>query len=150
MRELTHFERTRIQMEYAVPLIRDLQELLGEEVVNAALEQRARRQEEAVEPGGRPDFGRMAEGAEMFAAGGALDYEIIASSSDRFDMDVHRCGYAEMMDELGGRSFGHLLVCRGDFAAARRIGMTLSRTRTIMEGGDCCDFRYRPAGEELG
>lgn len=87
----------------------------------------------------------MTDSTKMYAAGGAPDYEIIASSATQFDMDVHRCGYAELMDELGGRSFGHLLVCRGDFAAAKRIGMALTRTQTRMQGADFCDFRYRPA-----
>jgi len=50
-----------------------------------------------------------------------------------------------MMEELGGRDFGHLLVCRGDFAAAKQIGMKLTRTQTKMQGAPFCDFRYRPA-----
>ena len=145
MAELTNLDKVRIQMEYVVPLIRDLQELLGEEVVNEALEARARAKEEAIHSDKQPDFSRMTESTKVFAAGGALDYEIIASTSDRFDMNVSDCQYAEMMDELGGRKFGHLLVCRGDFAAARRIGMTLTRTQTRMQGAEYCDFRYRPA-----
>lgn len=142
MPQLTNFERVKIQMEYVVPLIKDLQEMLGEDVVNAALAERLTRNLDAVDSSKTADFGRMAEGAEFFAAGGALDYEVIASDSDHFDMDVHHCRYAEMMDELGGRDFGHLLVCGGDFAAAKRIGMTLTRTQTRMQGAGHCDFRY--------
>ena len=145
MTELTNLERTRIQMEYVVPLIKDLQELLGEEVINAALEQRAQNQEDSISSNKKPDFSRMMQGTKMFAAGDALDYEIIASSNDQFDMNVNHCRYADMMEELGGREFGHLLVCRGDFAAAKRIGMTLTRTQTRMQGAPFCDFRYRPA-----
>ena len=145
MAELTNLERTRIQMEYVVPLIKDLQDLLGEDVINAALEQRAVDREDAIHTDKKPDFSRMADSTKMYAAGDALDYTIIASTADQFDMDVHRCRFAEMMDDLGGRSFGHLLVCRGDFAAAKRVGMTLTRTQTKMQGADFCDFRYRPA-----
>ena len=43
MSELTYFERRKIQMEYAVPLIRDLQAILGEETILKALEERTRR-----------------------------------------------------------------------------------------------------------
>ena len=32
MAELTNFERVKIQMEYVVPLIKDLQALLGESI----------------------------------------------------------------------------------------------------------------------
>ena len=145
MAELTNFERVKIQMEYVVPLIKDLQALLGEDTINDALKRRARESEVSIDSGKQPDFSRMTDGAKMFAEGGALDYDIIASGDDHFDMDVKRCQYAEMMDELGGREFGHLLVCNRDFAAAKRIGMTLTRTQTRMEGADYCDFRYRPA-----
>ena len=145
MTELTNFERVKIQMEYVVPLIKDLQALLGEDTINDALKRRARESEVSIDSGKQPDFSRMTDGAKMFAEGGALDYDIIASGDDHFDMDVKRCQYAEMMDELGGREFGHLLVCNRDFAAAKRIGMTLTRTQTRMEGADYCDFRYRPA-----
>ena len=37
MTDLTNFERVKIQMEYAVPLIKDLQALLGEDTINNAL-----------------------------------------------------------------------------------------------------------------
>jgi|TARA_B100000809_G_C15126904_1_gene526672 hypothetical protein len=144
MTDLTNFERVKIQMEYAVPLIKDLQALLGKDAINNALERRGQESEQAIDSDKRPDFGRMVEGAKMFAEGGALDYDIIASGNDHFDMDVNQCRYAEMMDELGGREFGHLLVCNRDFAAAKRIGMTLTRTQTRMQGADHCDFRYRP------
>lgn len=145
MSELTYFERRRIQMEYVVPLIKDLRDILGSETVLAALAERNRRVEAATPAGADPDFSRMAEGTKVFAAGDALKYEIIAASDETFDMNVHQYRYAEMMEELGGREFGHLLVCNGDFAAAKRIGMKLERTQTRMQGDDYCDFRYRPA-----
>ena len=143
---LTALERTRIQMEYVVPLIKDLQAILGEDVVNNALDERNRRNTEANQTSGdKADFTRMADGAKMFAAGDALDYEVIASDNDSFDMDVHRCGYTLLMEELGGRDFGHLLVCNTDFPAAARLGMTLTRTQTQMQGAAFCNFRYRRA-----
>ena len=144
MSDLTNFERIEIQMQYVVPLIQDLKEILGEEVILAALEERNRRRDsKPVEPK-KPDFSRMMEGTKMFAAGDALEYEVIKASDDEFDMNVHNCRYAEMVTKLGGQNFGHLLVCAGDFAAAKKIGMKLTRTQTRMQGADYCDFRYRP------
>jgi predicted ArsR family transcriptional regulator len=139
---LRHFTPT--PYVFVVPLIQDLREQQGEHVIDAALEQYSRRREEAITTQTKPDFSRMVAGTAMFAEGGALEYEIIAASDNKFDMNVHHCQYAEMMEELGGREFGHLLVCRGDFAAAKRIGMTLTRTQTRMEGAEYCDFRYGP------
>ena len=99
------------------------------------------------EQGHNPDFARMSAAVDVFAAGDALDYDLIASSSDRFDIDIRRCGYAEMMEELGGREFGHLLICAADFVDARKQGMDLQRTQTRMQGGSHCDFRYARAAE---
>ena len=141
---LTNLERMRIQMEYAVPLVRDLQRQLGADVVNEALARRAEHKtQEHAAPGSKADFGRMEAGTAHFAAGGALDYDIVGASDDHFDLDVSSCRYAEMMDELDARDIGHLLICNLDFGIAARLGMELERTQTQMEGGTHCDFRYR-------
>lgn len=144
---LSNLERTRIQMEYVIPLIRDLQQILGTDAVNEALLQRTKSEQGA--PGSEADFGRMQAGTEHYAAGGALDYEVIASDADRFDLNVTRCGYAQMMKELGGRDVGHLLICNLDYPAAARIGMHLERSQTQMQGADHCDFRYRRRSDKV-
>ena len=90
------------------------------------------------------DMEKMGDMVQVYAEGDALEYEIIASSADRFDMNVNNCRYAEMMQELGGRDFGHLLVCDADFISAKQLGLSLSRTQTCMQGATYCDFRYRP------
>jgi hypothetical protein len=148
MSNLTNFEKIEVQMQYVIPLIQDLKEILGEEVIIAALEERNKRRDALPAAPKKPDFSRMMEGTKVFAAGGVLDYEVIASSDQQFDMDVHHCRYAEMVSELGGRDFGHLLICANDFAAAKKIGMKLTRTQTYMQGAAYCDFRYRPDDDQ--
>lgn len=143
MSAMTQFELREAQMRYAVPLIKDLQAILGEDVINDALKERLARKLEETTPAAEADMSRMAKGVEHFAAGEALQYEIIASDADHFAMDVTSCKYAQMMDELGGRAFGHLLLCGEDFAAAKQLGMTLERAQTRMQGHSHCDFRYR-------
>jgi hypothetical protein len=63
---MTYLERLRIQMEYAVPLIRDLQRILGPDIVNDALAHRSESVTSA--PGSKADFSRMQAGAEHFVA----------------------------------------------------------------------------------
>ena len=144
----TFYERTAIQMEFVVPLLRDLQAILGEETVNAALAERLRRQlaqaREAKAPPGDPR--KLAEGTETYAAGDALDYEILACDEERFDMNVTRCQYTALMERLQARDLGPLLVCGADFAMAERAGLELVRTQTCMQGASHCDFRYRKRG----
>ena len=118
-----------------MPLVRDLQRLLGEDVVNEAL---ARRLDELTEKSGRPgskaDFARMEDGMAHYARGDALDYEVIASDHDRFDVNITCCGYMRMMEELRARDIGHLLICDLDHPIAARAGMERTRTQTQMQG----------------
>ena len=143
--DLTILERMRIQLEFAVPLIRDLQEALGKEAVEQALADRiARATAEAWQtPTPAGDLRSFAAGFESYAAGDALEYEVLASEEDRFEVDVTRCGYAALMEELDARDLGPLLVCNHDFPLALRLGARLERTQTCMTGASHCDFRYR-------
>ena len=141
--DLTFYERLRIQMEYVVPLVRDLQRQLGEEAVNEALASRLEQQvERRAAPGSKADFSRMRAGTEMFAAGGALELRAVSESDDHFSMDVVDCAYTRMMDELDARDLGPMLICNLDYPDAARMGMQLERTQTRMQGASHCDFRY--------
>ncbi len=147
--KLTFYERLAIQMEYAVPLVRSLQHALGEETVKAALERHHRDDLEAAKAAARsstgpgPDMAAFAGAAEAYAAGDALEYQVLRQDEDHFDMNVTRCAYAELMERLGARDLGPALVCNGDFAMAERAGFELERTQTRMQGASHCDFRYR-------
>ncbi|MCP4965234.1 MAG: L-2-amino-thiazoline-4-carboxylic acid hydrolase [bacterium] len=143
--DLTMYERINIHMEYAVPLVRSLQRILGEEVVINALEERMR-QDIAVAregPSANVEMSAFAAGVERYAAGGALEYEVLVSDEEYFDMDVTRCTYKETMEQIEATDIGHLLICNPDFAVAERAGMELTRTQTCMQGAPRCDFRYR-------
>jgi predicted ArsR family transcriptional regulator len=143
--DLTIHERITIQMEYAVPLVRELQRILGEDVVNAALEERVRRDVARAAEGPTADanMSLLAAATAQYAAGNALEYEILASDDERFDVNVTRCGYREMMERMDARDLGHLLICNLDFPMAVRAGLELERTQTCMQGASHCDFRYR-------
>ncbi len=144
--DLTEFEKRAVQMEYVVPLVRDLQRILGEDVVNAALERRiedgvAEARASAFDSSGI-DLGEGGAAAmEHYGEGIPFEYEVRTRERDRFDVDVKRCGYAEMMERLGAREIGHLLICHNDFPRAEQAGLELVRTQTCMQGGSHCDFR---------
>ena len=146
--DLTIYERMAVQMQAVVPLVRDLQRILGEDAVNQALEERLKQDMDAARKGKKADvdMSTFAAGVDQYAAGNALDYEIVRSDDRHFDMNVHRCAYAEMMDRLGAREIGHLLICNHDFPMAERAGLVLERTQTRMQGAPFCDFRYRKKG----
>ncbi len=148
MNDLTHLQQRTIQMEYVVPLIKDLQEVLGEQVVLGALEKVAQLRLSRAEKQQDLALEDMEATLESFAAGDALQYEVIATSEAVFDFDVTSCQYAEMMERLGGREFGHLLICNTDYQLAKSWGLELNRSQTCMQGAESCDFRFRPGAED--
>jgi hypothetical protein len=157
--DLTAFERLEVQMEFVVPLLRDLQAILGEDVITDALEKRTQLNIERAQQKARPPrpvgevSDRLAAGFAMYAAGGALDVEQVVDTADEVGFDVARCSYAEMMARLDATDLGYLMICAADHVDAARGAMRLDRSQTKMQGASHCDFRFRTlddAGGEVG
>jgi L-2-amino-thiazoline-4-carboxylic acid hydrolase len=153
-------EQAKIQAQILVPLVKALQAELGKARANALVRKalgdlyrgfgeefwRAKNQPDL----GQENLGNIVSSAfKTYARDDALDYQIIEQSQDAFAFDVKRCAYAEFYKALGEPELGFLLVCTADFATAEGFGsdVTLTRTQTIMQGADHCDFRYRRAPE---
>ena len=58
---------------------------------------------------------------------------------------VKRCAYAGFYKALGEPGLGFLMISAADFATAEGFGpdIRFTRTQTIMQGADHCNFRYR-------
>lgn len=86
----------------------------------------------------------MAAVFDRFAAGDALDYDVVKQTPDTFEVNVTGCRYAKFYQELGVPELGFLLTCSADFPMAEGFGpdTQLTRTQTIMQGATHCDFRY--------
>ena len=144
-------EQAKIQAQVLVPLVKALQAELGEEkanrlVRNALGDLYRRFGEEFWQSKNEPNLGKsVASAFKTYAQGEALDYRVGEQSHDAFALDVTRCRYAEFYKALGEPELGFLLVCTADFAIADGFGsdVKLTRTQTIMQGADHCDFRYR-------
>ena len=144
-------EQVKIQAQILVPLVRTLQQELGEErahaLVRKAIGDLYRKYGEAWwRTQGAPGLGeKMAAAFAGFAAGGALDYEVVKKTGDAFDVNVTGCRYAQFYQKIGAPELGFLLVCSADFPMAEGYGASveLTRTQTIMQGASHCDFRYR-------
>jgi L-2-amino-thiazoline-4-carboxylic acid hydrolase len=144
-------EQAKIQARVLVPLVKALQAELGEERANAIVQKAlgdmyrtlGEKWWQAQKASSLAD--NMAAAFDRFAAGDALDYEVIKQSSDAFQVNVTGCRYAQFYKELGAPELGFLLVCSADFPMAEGFGpdIKLARTQTIMQGADHCDFLYR-------
>ena len=148
--EIPLIEQVKIQARVLVPLVKALQAELGEERANAIVRQALgdlyrKYGEKWWRTQRAGNLGEtMASAFEMFAAGDALEYEVLKKSPDAFDTNVTQCRYAEFYKKLGAPELGFLLTCSADFAHAEGFGagVQLTRTQTIMQGAPCCDFRY--------
>ena len=81
---------------------------------------------------------------DVWSAGGALEFEILEKSAERFSFDVTRCRYAEMYREMGLTGLGDVLSCNRDgaFCGGYDARIRMTRTETIMGGAKRCTFRF--------
>ena len=141
-------EQVKIQARVLVPLVRALQAELGEERANALVRKAIgplfRQYGAAWWAEAAGDFEQvLSTSFRRFASGDALDYQVVERTPDTFSVDVTGCRYAQFYRELSEPELGFLLTCSADFALAEGFeGVELTRTQTIMQGADRCDFRF--------
>jgi hypothetical protein len=73
-----------------------------------------------------------------------VERDYIINDDKNRNYNVKRCKFADYFKELNEPELGKILMCDFDYYIAE-IGkpiVELTRTKTIMEGADCCDFRY--------
>ena len=142
--------RREIEALMAVPLIKGYIEVLGREealkvaegvVKNLALESGKMM---AAFAGGN-SMENLQKAIPLFGMGGALEFKVVEQTPTSAGLDVTRCKYAEMYREHGLEDFGFLLSCGRDYALFEGFNpdIEFTRTKTIMQGGDCCDFRLK-------
>jgi len=73
-----------------------------------------------------------------------LTREIIEDTPQAFELRVTECLWAKTFREMGAADLGYFLLCHTDFADCRGFNprITLTRSKTLMQGDDCCDHRF--------
>ncbi len=143
--------RRKIEAEIIKPiydiLVREIgkaraQAVIGEAIENAAIE--AGKAFARQEPDGA-DIRSFVALQYLWEKDNALEVTVLDADDQQYNYNVNRCRYAEMYHEMGLGEIGHLLSCARDdkFIVGYAPDVELTRTTTIMEGGKCCDFRYR-------
>jgi len=82
---------------------------------------------------------------EVWADDGAIEIMMIKENDSELFFDVTYCGYAQMYEKMGIKDLGSTLSCIRDFSFLKGFNpkIELRRTQTIMEGANCCDFRFK-------
>jgi len=143
-------EQVKAQAKVLVPLVKTLEAELGEKQAHALVRKalggwayKMGQQISAMGTGSPTE--KMAAALPLFAAGDALDIEVLTQTPDAFEFNVTGCRYAQFYKELGVPELGFLLVCTPDFPLTEGVSpeLELARTQTIMQGASYCDFRWR-------
>ena len=90
------------------------------------------------------DLEHFAAVQETWKKDNAIQTEVLKLTHKKFSFNVYRCRYAEMYHHLGIPELGKMLSCDRDFTLIKGFNpnIQLTRTQTIMEGADICDFRF--------
>ena len=148
--EISHLKRREIQAPIAACLIRGFAGQMGldraVEVATVAIQADALEAGEAMarQYGGNSmaELGRVVR--EVWAEDDGMTIDNLEETAHSLSFDVTRCGYAELYEKLGMKELGFCLSCSRDEPFTRGFNphMRLIRTRTLMEGGPLCDFRF--------
>ncbi len=85
---------------------------------------------------------------EVWAKDNALTLKMLKENDTTLFFDVTHCEYAQMYVRMGIEDIGFILSCNRDFSFMEGFNpqIELKRTKTIMEGAECCDFRFSLRG----
>jgi L-2-amino-thiazoline-4-carboxylic acid hydrolase len=149
---ISMLDKTRIQAQVLVPVMRALRTELGVEkadaIVRGALRDWSKQLFAAVgneiEGSARRKWAAM-QGAFNDVTQREVTFDILRKDEEALHIDVTSCRFAEFFRALGEPELGALLVCHGDvdIAEAAGGGVSLDRAQTLMQGAPCCTFRYK-------
>jgi GTP cyclohydrolase II len=90
------------------------------------------------------DLKHFAAIQETWKKDNSIQTELLKLTRKKYAYNVFRCRYAEMYYHLGIPELGRMLSCDRDFALIEGFNphIKLTRTQTIMEGADICDFCF--------
>ncbi len=96
------------------------------------------------------DLKHYAAAQETWKKDNAIQTEVLELKRKRFSYNVFRCRYVEMYHHLGVPELGKILSCDRDFTFIEGYNpnVHLTRTQTIMEGADICDFCFEMAASK--
>lgn len=150
--DVSLLDKTRIQAQVLVPVLRALRAELGKEradaVVRRALRDWSRNLFAAIGDSieGSPRR-KWAAIQKVFGevSGREVEFEIRRQDEEALDIDITRCRFAEFFRALDEPELGALLICATDFdiTAVGEGEVSLERAQTIMQGAPSCTFRYR-------
>jgi predicted hydrocarbon binding protein len=74
----------------------------------------------------------------------ALTWDAVEDSETALEVKITECLWARTFREAQAADIGYAGICHGDFAMASAYNprMRMERTKTLMQGHDCCNHRW--------
>jgi hypothetical protein len=150
--DVSLIDKTRIQAQVLVPVLRALREEIGKDKADALVKRALREWSRALFAaiGAQVEGSKRRKWATVQSAWNEVsapdvEFTTLRHDEEAMEFDVTRCRYAEFFRALGEPELGALLVCEPDFdvAAAGEGSVSLTRAQTIMKGAPSCTFRYK-------
>ena len=150
--KISLLDKTRMQAQVLVPVLRALRAELGDDKANAIVRDALRDWSkqlfaaigDSIEGSPRRKWATMRSALDDVTAG-EVEFEILRQDKEALDIDVTRCRFAEFFRALGEPELGSLLICATDvdILAPSEGAVSLERAQTIMQGAPSCTFRYK-------
>lgn len=117
------------------------------EILKSATENRVRRfSKRSAKKSGKVDFSTYTDWARNPDRywKHVLTFDIVEDTSNAFELKVTECLWAKTFREAGAADIGYATTCHADFAFAEGYStkLRLVRSKTLMEGHDCCNHRF--------
>ena len=145
-------DKTRMQAQVLVPVLRALRAELGKDKADAIVKQALRDWSKqlfadigtGIEGSPRRKWATMQK-AMADVSEREVAFEVLRHDKEAYDLDVTSCRFAEFFRALGEPELGALLICETDFdiASVGEGAVSLDRAQTIMQGAPSCTFRYK-------
>jgi len=142
-------EKRRIEAEALIPLIQELERFMPVEEIKNLLARANKREAyirgKNISPTNSSEtIDTLFEDVQTWGDEVDMQISFIEKTKTSLFFDVKKCPYHELYIELGIERYGNALSCCRDepFAGGLNEELTLRRSKTLMEGDDCCDFRY--------
>ena len=150
--KLSLLDKTRIQAQVLVPVLRTLRAELGRERADAIVKDALRGWSkqlftaigDSIEGSPRRKWATM-----HTAMAGITEHDVTVDmhrhDKEALEFDITHCRFADFFRALGEPDLGVLLICETDFdiAAAGGSEVSFNRDQTIMQGAPSCTFRYK-------
>ncbi len=140
----TYEQAFKWKFEYLIAMMKQFSEYLGKdhllEMIRNAGDEISRRN---AKDDPKFSFDEWVKGGQTYFKN-MMTWEVIEQTDRVYEMKVSECLWHKIFKEYDAMDIGYVYVCYNDFASAKEAHskITLERTKTLMQGDDCCNHRW--------